>query len=151
MSQIKMLLTTGRHVAVFVKARKAMDRWYDVSELLYAYFSPNRTNFFLWCDCEIKSALIDLIKSVFWLEWGWNAHANTNYASAKVGQKGDPFSWSWRGGGGGVVVVAWSQSWSKGAVQFPIDFVRFEAHLTKKTMLRSPEVSILSRLSECYY
>ena len=27
----------------------------------------------------------------FWLEWGWKSYARSYYASAKVGQKGDPF------------------------------------------------------------
>ena len=30
-------------------------------------------------------------RRVWKLEWGWNPHAETNYASAKVSQKWDPF------------------------------------------------------------
>ena len=38
------------------------------------------------------------------LEWGWNAHAETYYVSAKVGQRGTRFL---VGGGGWWLVGGW--------------------------------------------
>ena len=40
---------------------------------------------------EDPSVKIILFHDSKLLEWGWNAHAETNYASAKGSQKGDPF------------------------------------------------------------
>ena len=85
------------------------------------------------------SLFLPLIESVK-LEWGWNAHAETYYVSAKVGQKGTRFLVG-GGGGGGVwrwcLVGGWwsdREEWrdlSSEKLLFAISFLRFEAHLNR--------------------